>query len=44
MQKMHFSTTVNAPRKKVWDTMLEDSTYRDWTTAFNQKGSWYEGD
>jgi hypothetical protein len=44
MQKIHFSTTVNAPRKKVWNTMLEDSTYREWTTAFNPKGSWYEGD
>ena len=44
MQKISFSTAINAPRKKVWDTMLEDSTYRVWTSAFNPKGSWYEGD
>ena len=44
MEKMHFSTTINAPRKRVWDTMLQDDTYRVWTSAFNPKGSWYEGD
>jgi uncharacterized protein YndB with AHSA1/START domain len=43
MQKIHASTIINAPRKKVWDTMLEDETYRVWTSAFNPKGSWYEG-
>ena len=44
MEKMHFSTTINAPRKKVWDAMLQDETYRVWTSVFNPKGSWYEGD
>lgn len=44
MQKIHFSITINAPRKKVWDTMLQDATYRQWTSAFNAQGSWYEGD
>ena len=44
MERMHFSTTINAPRKRVWDTMFQDATYRDWTSAFNPKGSWYEGD
>jgi uncharacterized protein YndB with AHSA1/START domain len=44
MQKMHFSTTINAPRKVVWDTMLQDEGYRTWTRAFNPNGSWYEGD
>ena len=44
MQKLHFSTIVNAPKKKVWDTMFQDATYREWTNAFNPKGSWYEGD
>lgn len=44
MQKMNVSTTINAPRKVVWDTMLNDKTYREWTSAFNPKGSWYEGD
>jgi len=44
-QTMHFSTTINAPKKKVWDTMLQNDTFREWTTAFNPKGSsWFEGD
>lgn len=47
MQKIHFSILINAPREKVWDTMLSESTYPQWTTAFNPgsyfKGSWEEG-
>lgn len=47
MQKIHFSIHINAPREKVWKTMLDDATYRQWTTAFepgsNFKGSWEEG-
>jgi len=47
MQKLHFSVLINAPKEKVWDTMLDDVTYRQWTTAFNPgscyKGSWEEG-
>ena len=34
---------INAPRKKVWATMLEDTTYREWTKPFNET-SYYEGD
>ncbi|MGE0446400.1 MAG: SRPBCC domain-containing protein [Vicinamibacterales bacterium] len=44
MEKLHFSTTIDAPKQKVWDTMFQDSTYREWTSAFNPKGSWFEGD
>lgn len=48
MKTLHFSKTINAPKKKVWDTMLEDETYRQWTTAFTKgshfKGSWEEGE
>jgi hypothetical protein len=44
MQRLHFSISINAPKAKVWDTMLQDATYRVWTRAFNPKGSWYEGD
>ncbi len=47
MQKLHFEIFINAPREKVWDTMLSDATYRDWTSAFNPgsyfEGSWEEG-
>jgi uncharacterized protein YndB with AHSA1/START domain len=47
MQKIHFSIFINAPKEKVWDTMLADATYRAWTTAFHPgsyfKGDWSEG-
>lgn len=44
MKKLHFEVEINAPRQKVWDTMLEDATYRQWTKVFNPGGSYYEGD
>jgi len=47
MQTIHLTTFINAPRQKVWDTMLQDATYREWTSAFNPgsyyKGNWEEG-
>lgn len=43
MQKLHFSITINAPVQKVWQTMLEDTTYRAWTAEFHP-GSYYVGD
>jgi uncharacterized protein YndB with AHSA1/START domain len=43
MERLHFTIDIDAPREKVWKTMLEDRTYRDWTTAF-MPGSYYEGD
>ncbi len=42
MQKIHITAVINAPREKVWKTMLEDKTYREWTSAFNP-GSCYVG-
>ena len=47
MQKLNFKIDINAPKEKVWDTMLEDKTYRQWTEAFSQGshfvGSWNKG-
>ncbi len=43
MNKLHFSIVINAPKAKVWNTMLEDATYRVWTEAFTP-GSHYVGD
>lgn len=47
MQKLNFSITINAPKEKVWDTMLEDKTYRIWTEAFGKDshyvGNWNKG-
>ena len=43
MQKIHFSIQINAPKDKVWDIMLGEDTYREWTKAFHE-GSYYKGD
>lgn len=43
MEKLHFSITVNAPREKVWNTMLSKETYKKWANTF-MEGSYYEGD
>lgn len=43
MKTLHYETKINAPVKKVWHTMLDDKTYREWTTIFNPNGSYYEG-
>jgi hypothetical protein len=42
MEKIDFSTLINAPKDKVWNTMLDDKTYRIWTEEFS-KGSHYVG-
>lgn len=43
MQKLNFSIVINSPKEKVWNTMLDDKTYRVWTAPFNE-GSYYKGD
>jgi hypothetical protein len=47
MQKIHLTAFINAPREKVWETMLGEETYKEWTAAFNPgsyyKGSWEQG-
>ena len=47
MKKLLSSIVINAPKEKVWDTMLGDATYREWTRVFQEgsyfKGSWEEG-
>jgi uncharacterized protein YndB with AHSA1/START domain len=36
MHKLTSSVTINAPKEKVWRVMLEDPTYRQWTSAFHE--------
>lgn len=43
MDKLHFSIVIKAPKEKVWDTMLNEDTYRVWTEIF-MPGSHYVGD
>lgn len=47
MEKLHFSIVIKAPKERVWDTMLNDETYRKWSEPFmpgaHFVGSWSEG-
>src|SRR4028118_1305076 len=43
MQKINFSTSINAPKEKVWQTLWDDGSYRKWTSAFSE-GSYAETD
>lgn len=42
MKNLHFSIRIQAPRQRVWQMMLEQDGYRQWTSAFGE-GSYYEG-
>lgn len=42
-KKMQFSTSISAPRNKVWDILWNDETYRKWTSVF-MEGSYAESD
>ena len=42
MTTQHFDILIHAPRERVWHTMLQPTTYREWTAAFCE-GSYYEG-
>lgn len=47
MGKLHFSININAPKEKVWNTMLDKNSYKEWTEVFSPgssyKGSWDKG-
>lgn len=42
MKKLEFKTTINAKREKVWDTMLQPDTYREWVNV-SWPNSTYDG-
>ncbi len=47
MQQLHYTIFINASRQKVWDLMLGEESYREWTSVFcpgsYYRGSWDEG-
>jgi len=43
MEKLTFTTKIEAPKQKVWDTMLSKKTYTEWTSPFHE-GSYFIGD
>ena len=42
MNRLNFSISINAPKEKVWNTMLDPKSYQAWTEAFTP-GSHYVG-
>lgn len=46
-EKLHYEIKINAPVEKVYHSMIEQSTYQEWTKAFNETsrfdGSWEKG-
>ncbi len=42
MAHLQYGIDIKAPKQKVWEIMLGDATYREWTDVF-QEGSYYEG-
>jgi hypothetical protein len=42
MTNLNYSININAPKEKVWETMLGQETYKEWTAAFHP-GSYYDG-
>lgn len=48
MEHLEYKVVISAPAKKVWETMLQEETYRQWTAkswpdAF-YKGKWEKGE
>lgn len=47
MKQLSYSIQINAPKEKVWSTLLDDTTYRQWTSVFHEGsyavGDWKEG-
>ena len=47
MQKINFSTSINASKEKVWKVLWDDSSYRKWTRVFSEGSyavtDWKEG-
>jgi uncharacterized protein YndB with AHSA1/START domain len=43
MEKLIFTTHINAPRERVWQALWEDASYRAWTAVFHE-GSYAESD
>lgn len=35
MKEMKFSIEINAPKEKVWDTLWQDETFRDWSNLID---------
>lgn len=48
MEKMHFEILIKANPEKVWNAVVDDSLFREWTSVFSPnsyfEGGWQKGD
>ena len=48
MRKLHFEVLIAAKPEAVWDAIVDDKKYREWTSVFQEgshfEGGWNEGD
>lgn len=48
MKKLNLEIVINAPREKVWDAVVNEQKYRQWTKVFEPtshfEGGWNKGD
>lgn len=42
MKKMHFEILIRAKPEEVWNAVVDDKNYREWTSPFHE-GSYFEG-
>jgi hypothetical protein len=47
MERLHFSTSINATRERIWQVLWEEATYPQWTKPFGAGGravsDWKQG-
>lgn len=47
MIKKQFTTVINAPKEKVWESLWQDANYREWTSPFAEgsraETDWQQG-
>lgn len=43
MKELQFSTQINAPKERVWATLWEDATFRDWASIIDE-GTYLQGE
>ena len=44
MQKQQFSIEIRAPRERVWNTLFENKSFRDWGSVIDEDGQYMVGE
>ena len=43
MKELQFSAQINAPKERIWATLWEDATFRDWASIIDE-GTYLQGE